>query len=113
MSTQMQDAVHAAAQALAQADGVDYFEVLNLAGIADYELVASTVLEAASASKPGVSLPSLAGFVGAVESGARALAKAERSDAFRAPTSDEAAAYRQSAHTILAAVLAATRPTAA
>ena len=113
MSTQMQDAVHTAAKALATADGVDYFEVLNIAGIADYELVAATVLEAASASKPGVRLESLVAFVGATESGARALAKAERSDAFRAPNSEAAAEYRRTAYTVLAAVDAVIAPMAA
>lgn len=113
MSTDMRQAVRRGALALAHADGVDYFEIGNLAGIADYELVASTVVAAAAAATPGAPLGSLLTRPGAVEAAARALAKAEGSSAFRTPDGDDAEGYRATARTILAGVASVTLPMAA
>lgn len=113
MSTEMAKAIGDGARALAHADGVDYFERGNLAGIADYELVAQCVLEAAADSKPGMALHTLRDRPGAVEAAARALARAEGSTAFRQADSDEAQEYRRTVRTILAGAFPVARPQAA
>lgn len=70
------------ARALAERDGLDYFERGNLAGIADLVLVADEVVAAARAAGDGAQDSALIGDPIAVGAAARALADLEGDDAF-------------------------------
>jgi len=93
-----------AARALAQRDGIDYFEVGNAAGIDDYLAVATAALAVAREAGDGVLDAELACDPIALGSCARALADLDGDTAFRDGDQDAMSKHLGDARALLSAL---------
>ena len=106
------DAIPLAAQALAQRDGLYYFERGNHAGIADLVLVAEAVVQAAREAGEGASDADLASDPIAVGAAARTLAVLDGDEPLRSGPS-HLSGHLDDARAMLAALAPTPAPTLA